>query len=317
MQSRKNAKAEDVEMIFKDYYKILGLETNKVTIDQIKVAYRDQAKKYHPDVNQTSGISEERFKDINEAYKILSNPVTKRKYDRSWNSKVKKKKTKKKQKVESTGSFWKDFLGILLGDNLVRKEKKEKAKQAKVKVKGENIETDIEVSIEEAYYGANKKISLRAVDGKMKQIDVKIPAGILENEKIRLIGLGKNGKNGGKNGDLLIKVKMNKKSGLKLVGYDLSTSLKITPWEAALGTKVTMNILGEDVNILVPPCTSSGEAICVEQMGYKDGKGKRGNLYIEICIVLPKRMKTEEKKLYEALQKIDSYHPRDSIQETN
>lgn len=304
-------------MIFKDYYKILGLETNKVTIDQIKVAYRDQAKKYHPDVNQTSGISEERFKDINEAYKILSNPATKRKYDRSWNSKIKKKKAKKKQKVESTGSFWKDFLGILLGDNLVQKEKKQKAKQAKVKVKGENIETDIEISIEEAYYGANKKISLRAVDGKMKQIDVKIPAGILENEKIRLIGLGKNGQNGGKNGDLLIKVKMDQKSGLKLIGYDLSTSLKITPWEAALGTKVQMNILGEDVNIIVPPCTSSGEAICVEEMGYKDGKGKRGNLYIEICIVLPKRMKKEEKKLYEALQKMDTYHPRDTILEIN
>ena len=300
-------------MIFKDYYKILGLETNKVTIDQIKVAYRDQAKKYHPDVNQTSGMSEERFKDINEAYKILSNPATKRKYDRSWNSKIKKKKAKKKQKVESTGSFWKDFLGILLGDSLVQKEKKQKAKQAKVKVKGENIETDIEISIEEAYYGANKKISLRAVDGKMKQIDVKIPAGILENEKIRLIGLGKNGQNGGKNGDLLIKVKMDQKSGLKLIGYDLSTSLKITPWEAALGTKVQMNLLGEDVNIIVPPCTSSGEAICVEEMGYKDGKGKRGNLYIEICIVLPKRMKKEEKKLYEALQKMDTYHPRDAI----
>ena len=304
-------------MIFKDYYKILGLETNKVTIDQIKVAYRDQAKKYHPDVNQTSGMSEERFKDINEAYKILSNPATKRKYDRSWNSKIKKKKAKKKQKVESTGSFWKDFLGILLGDNLVQKEKKQKAKQAKVKVKGENIETDIEISIEEAYYGANKKISLRAVDGKMKQIDVKIPAGILENEKIRLIGLGKNGQNGGKNGDLLIKVKMDQKSGLKLIGYDLSTSLKITPWEAALGTKVQMNLLGEDVNIIVPPCTSSGEAICVEEMGYKDGKGKRGNLYIEICIVLPKRMKKEEKKLYEALQKMDTYHPRDAILEIN
>ena len=304
-------------MIFKDYYKILGLETNKVTIDQIKVAYRDQAKKYHPDVNQTSGMSEERFKDINEAYKILSNPATKRKYDRSWNSKIKKKKAKKKQKVETTGSFWKDFLGILLGDNLVQKEKKQKAKQAKVKVKGENIETDIEISIEEAYYGANKKISLRAVDGKMKQIDVKIPAGILENEKIRLIGLGKNGQNGGKNGDLLIKVKMDQKSGLKLIGYDLSTSLKITPWEAALGTKVQMNLLGEDVNIIVPPCTSSGEAICVEEMGYKDGKGKRGNLYIEICIVLPKRKKKEEKKLYEALQKMDTYHPRDAILEIN
>ena len=200
---------------------------------------------------------------------------------------------------------------------MVQKEKKQKAKQAKVKVKGENIETDIEISIEEAYYGANKKISLRAVDGKMKQIDVKIPAGILENEKIRLIGLGKNGQNGGKNGDLLIKVKMDQKSGLKLIGYDLSTSLKITPWEAALGTKVQMNLLGEDVNIIVPPCTSSGEAICVEEMGYKDGKGKRGNLYIEICIVLPNRMKKEEKKLYEALQKMDTYHPRDAILEIN
>lgn len=313
--TKRNAKAEDVEMIFKDYYKILGLETNKVTIDQIKVAYRDQAKKYHPDVNQESGISEERFKDINEAYKILSNPTTRRKYDRMWNSRIRKKKAKGKKKVESSGSIVKDFLGILFGESIIRKERK--VKETKVKVKGENVETDIEISIEEAYFGTNKKISLRAVDGKMKHLDVKIPAGILENEKIRLIGLGKAGKNGGKNGDLLIKVTIDEKSELKLIGYDLYTDLKITPWEAALGKKIQINILGEDVNIVIPPCTSSGEVIKVESMGYKDGKGKRGNLLIEIKIVLPKRMTEEEKKIYQKLEKLSSYNPRNAILDTN
>lgn len=298
-------------MIFKDYYKILGLETNKVTIDQIKVAYRDQAKKYHPDLNKESGISEERIKDINEAYKILSNPSTRRKYDRMWNGRIRKKKNKKKQKAETSGSIIKDFLAILFGENFIKKDKK--PKETKVKIKGENVETDVEITIEEAYFGTNKKIALRAIDGKMKQIEVKVPAGILENERIRLIGLGKAGKNGGKNGDLLIRVKMNSNLDLKLLGYDIYTNLKITPWEAALGKKIKMNVLNEDINILIPPCTSSGEVIKVKEKGYKDGKGTRGDLLIEIKIVLPKNINEEQKKLYKELASSNSYNPREAI----
>jgi len=298
-------------MIFKDYYKILGLETNKVTIDQIKVAYRDQAKKYHPDLNKESGISEERIKDINEAYNILSNPSTRRKYDRMWNGRIRKKKNKKKQKAETSGSIIKDFLVILFGENFIKKDKK--PKETKVKIKGENIETDVEISIEEAYFGTNKKIALRAIDGKMKQIEVKVPAGIIENERIRLIGLGKAGKNGGKNGDLLIRVKMDSNSNLKLMGYDIYTDLKITPWEAALGKKIKTNVLNEDINILIPPCTSSGEVIKVKEKGYKDGKGTRGDLLIEIKIVLPKNINKKQKEIYQELAETNSYNPREAV----
>jgi len=298
-------------MIFKDYYKILGLETNKVTIDQIKVAYRDQAKKYHPDLNKESGISEERIKDINEAYNILSNPSTRRKYDRMWNGRIRKKKNKKKQKAETSGSIIKDFLVILFGENFIKKDKK--PKETKVKIKGENIETDVEISIEEAYFGTNKKIALRAIDGKMKQIEVKVPAGIIENERIRLIGLGKAGKNGGKNGDLLIRVKMDSNSNLKLMGYDIYTDLKITPWEAALGKKIKTNVLNEDINILIPPCTSSGEVIKVKEKGYKDGKGTRGDLLIETKIVLPKNINKKQKEIYQELAETNSYNPREAV----
>lgn len=304
-------------MIFKDYYKILGLETNKVTIDQIKVAYREQAKKYHPDVNQASGLSEERFKDINEAYKILSTSATRRKYDRMWNSKVgkKKAKNKKKNKVESSGSFIKDFWVLLFGEQVLHKTKKEKKKEQKIKQKGENIETDIHITLEEAFFGTEKKISLRAIDGKMKNIHVKVPAGILDGEKIRLIGLGKDGYYGGKNGDLLIKVKIQEQVNWKLIGYDIYTDLKITPWEAALGQKLTITVLGEELNILIPPATSSGEMIKIEEKGYKDGKGARGNLFIELKIVLPKRMKKEELEIYKKLAQMNQYNPRNSVLE--
>ena len=189
-------KWEDVEMIFKDYYKILELETNRVSIDTIRAAYRDAAKKYHPDVNVGNQIAEERFKDVNEAYRVLSNSASKRKYDRIWYSHVGKKKAKQEQQREEKT----DFLGILFGHvtQEAREENKDN-KRKKVPVKGENIETEIQVSIEEAFYGLNKKISLRAVDGKMKTFSVKVPAGIRNGEKIRLIGQGKPGENGVKN----------------------------------------------------------------------------------------------------------------------
>lgn len=170
-------------MIFKDYYKILGLETNKVNIDEIKLAFREKAKKYHPDVNLNS-FSEERFKDINEAYRVLSDNNSKRKYDRIWYSHVGKRIEMQKDKEERETKM--DFLGVLFGNS--SSNQKENLKAKKVPIKGENIETEIDVSIEDAYYGLDKKISLRTVDGKMKTFSVKIPAGIRNGEKIRLLG---------------------------------------------------------------------------------------------------------------------------------
>ena len=156
-------------MIFKDYYKILGFDTNRVTLNDIKIGFREQAKKYHPDLNEGSGRAEERFKDINEAYRILSNPATRKKYDRTWNANIGKKKNKEQnaKNINHSDSVFGEIKNIIFG---AKKEEKPKEKKTKAKsrpaIKGENIETAINVSIEEAFFGATKKISLRALDRK-------------------------------------------------------------------------------------------------------------------------------------------------------
>ena len=188
-------------MIFKDYYKILGLENNKVSIDEIKLAFREQAKKYHPDVN-TGSFSEERFKDINEAYRILSDNTQKKKYDRIWYSHVGRKQEKRRNAQEREKRT--NLFEVLFG-NEENEEVQELKGKKKIPVKGENIQTEINISIEEAFYGIEKKISLRTTEGRIKTFSVKIPAGIRNGEKIRLIGEGKKGTNGAKNGDLFIK----------------------------------------------------------------------------------------------------------------
>lgn len=291
-------------MIFKDYYKILGLETNKVNIDQIKVAFREQAKKYHPDVNNGTA-AEERFKDINEAYRVLSNNTSKRKYDRIWYSHVGKKIDKQKEKEQREARP--DLMTLLFG---TIRQKQKAMKEKKEPIRGENIDTQISLNLEEAYYGINKKISLRAVDGKMKTFSVDVPSGIRSGEKIRLIGQGKQGKNGGKNGDLFIKVNIEDSKKYKLQGYDIYTDLFLTPWEAALGTRVTINSIDDSSNIYIPQGISSGERVRIPQKGYKDGKGGRGDLIAEVKIVVPKKISETETELYQKLKDVSKFEPR-------
>ena len=165
-------------MIFKDYYKILGLNTNKVSGEQIKVSFREQAKKYHPDVNVENKRTEERFKDINEAYRVLSNNSNKRKYDRMWNTHIARRQNKikyeesKRQKDSVFSDFFKMFF---IGD-----EKEQTTKESmdtettsrikKIPVKGENVETEINVGIEDAFFGLEKKIALRTIARKNENI---------------------------------------------------------------------------------------------------------------------------------------------------
>mgnify|MGYP001052431666 CR=1 FL=1 len=294
-------------MIFKDYYKILGLETNKVSMEEIKKAFREEAKKFHPDVNVNNKFAEERFKDINEAYRILSTPATKRKYDRQWNSHI-GNKNKKQETKRTTESIFSEFINMFVGD--IEEKKLNNKKSSKEAQKGENIETGIDVSIEEAFYGVTKKISLRTVDGKMKTFSIKVPEGIRNNEKIRLIGQGKLGVNGGKNGDLFIKIHIEQSNKFKLSGYDLSTDLYLTPSEAALGTRVNMESIDDTVQVYIPAGIASGEKVKIAGKGYKDGKGGRGDLIAQIKIAVPKKLTKKEKELYEKLQKVSTFNPR-------
>ena len=185
-----------------------------------------------------------------------------------------------------------------------------KRTKTKVPAKGDNVETQIDVGIKQAFYGTNKKISLRTVDGKMTTFDVKIPAGIRNGEKIRLIGQGKQGQNGGKNGDLFIKVNIEDSNIYKLHGYDIYTDLLLTPWEAVLGTKAQIETIDGESKIYVPQGVVSGEKIKIPAKGYKDGKGGRGDLIAQVKIVVPKNPSKEEIEIYEKLKNISKFEPR-------
>ena len=298
-------------MIFKDYYKILGLPNSNVTTEQIKQAYREQAKKYHPDINTTSNFSEERFKDINEAYKTLSNTSTRRKYDKMWNSRIGKKQKNRGQAKKEKKSAFAEFFQMFFGEIKNNKAKSEDINGGKAPIKGENIETEITVSIFDAFYGVEKKLALRAVNGKMREFNIKIPAVIRNEEKIRLMGQGKPGENGGKAGDLLVRIHIENDKKFKLNGVDLITNLYVTPWEAALGTKLNISSIDEEILLYIPQGTQCGESLKLKEKGYLDGKGGRGDLIINIQIMNPTDITEEEKKLFEQLKKISKYNPRE------
>ena len=293
-------------MKFKDYYKILELETSKVTIDQIKSAYRKQAKKYHPDVNVGDKLSEERIKDINEAYRILSEPASKRKYDRTWNYNVGSKMKKAKQKT--SGEVAGDFFNMFFGNSEI----KEEIAQSKLpQIKGENIETEINISIEEGFYGADKKIELKDLENNGRIITVKIPEGIQDGEKIRILGQGKEGKNGGKSGDLYLKINIEDGKKYKLEGKDLHTTLLITPWEAALGAKAKVNSIDDTkTSVYIPSGIQSGERIEIPEKGYKTAKGERGKLIAQIKIVVPEKLSKEEIEIFKRLKEVSKFNPR-------
>lgn len=287
-------------MKYKDYYKLLGLETSRVTVDEIKSAYRFVAKKYHPDLNVGDVFAEERIKDINEAYRILSSPASKKKYDRVWNS---KNNVKNYHNIKGSNIF-----SMFLGN--IEDVSKENINKKNASRKGENVETEIKVSLEEAFYGAEKKISLRTVEGKMKTFSVKIPEGIRNGEKIRLIGQGKMGINGGKNGDLFIKIDIESNKYFRLYGCDLCTDLKLSPWEAALGTRVDVNTIDGSAKVYVPQGIQSGDKVKIPNKGYKDGKGSRGDLVAEVKIMVPKNLELDEKEMFEKLKDMSRFNPR-------
>jgi curved DNA-binding protein len=295
-------------MIFKNYYKILGLTKNiKSTQEEIKSAYRVQAKKYHPDVNVNNKNAEERFKDINEAYRILSDPLQKKKYDKSWYNYVGKKI--QKEKMSSKEVNVSDIVNIFFGNSIPKK-----SKQAEIQaVKGENIETKINISIKEAFEGTEKSIALSSLNEKNKIIKLTIPSGIQQGEVIRVEGKGKKGINGGTNGDLLIKINIENNSIFKLVENDIYVNLYITPWDAALGAKLSVDSIDGEVSILIPKGTQNGDKISIPNKGYYSKEKQRGKLVIKTKVVVPKKLSDEERKLFVELKKISKFNPNNIV----
>ena len=280
----------------KDYYKILGVEKS-ASADEIKKAYRKLAKKYHPDANPNDKKAEEKFKEVSEAYEVLSNTDNRKKYDdmgnfdpnafAGWNKTY-------------SGGFdndgFSDFFNMFFGAN---KGFNGFSSGQSMAVNGQDTEGEAQISLTEAFLGCSRMIRVG-----QKKINVKIPAGIADGEKIKVSGQGLPGYNGGKSGDLYLKIRITDDTHMSLTGTDTETTLNIYPWEAALGCKKELSTLDGTVKTNIPPMIRAGSRIRLAGKGYRDRRGRRGDMYIKINIVNPEKLSGEAEELYKKLRDI-------------
>lgn len=304
-------------MKYKNYYDILGVN-RRSSNEEIKLAYRKLAKKYHPDTNKELE-TETKFKDINEAYATLTNEEKRRKYDRQVSKygygmvNGESGLSNVKYEFRSGVTVINDLLTTILGfkkdefqnfgdiDNSPKEDKKVKQKP----IKGKDIITHLEVTLEEGLLGTEKKIAIKSYKSGMKTFSVKVPIGIKNGDKIRLAALGNPGKNGGKNGDLIIHVKLLNSPDLKLNGIDFEKTITISPALAALGGKYKVDVMGEKLFITLPRRLSDGQVVTIPGNGYISEDQIRGNLLLKIHIDMPEGISEREEKLYEQILKIE------------
>lgn len=298
-------------MKYKNYYEIL--EVNRKSSDQdIKLNFRRLAKEYHPDKNKEEG-AEEKFKDINEAYAVLTDPERRRKYDRQVAkygygfANFESSLSDVKYEFKSGQNVFNDLLNQILGfkkdSNSDASDENSDKKQKPIK--GTDIVTHLDVTLEEGFFGAEKKIAIKAYKTGMKTFSVKVPVGIKNGDKIRLAALGNPGKNGGKNGDLIIHVKLLDNEEFKVEGSDFIKEIDITPAVAALGGKYKLQVMDEKLFVSLPKHLRDGEIITVPNKGYFNENGERGDLNLKVHIDLPEDISEREEKLYEQLLKLE------------
>ncbi|MCX8075196.1 MAG: J domain-containing protein [Clostridia bacterium] len=305
----------------KNYYEILGINRRN-SKDEIKLAYRKLAKKYHPDTNADNNEAEEKFKDVNEAYDILTDDEKRKRYDRQVSKyrygfeDIDGSLPNVKYEFKSGINVINELLSTILGlkkddkdDILNQFEDEIEGQSTKMKQKpehGTDIETNLEITIEEAFFGTEKKIAIKGYKGGLKTFSVNVPVGIKDGEKIRLSSLGLPGKNGGKNGDLIITAKIKDHAELKLKGCVLSKEITISPAFAAVGGKYKLNFFNEDIFINLPKHLKNGQKITIEEKGYIVENNKRGDLIIVINIDMPEDISDREEKLYEQILKLEN-----------
>lgn len=296
-------------MKYKNYYKILELKSDRVTDDEIKNAYRRLAKRYHPDINPGDEVASEKFKDVNEAYQVLGDEVAKKKYDRIHNIyRVKDTFEDTKEKLNFDG--FSDMMEMVFGKKEKINSSNNNLSKKDLPITGDDLESQIDITLEEAFFGTDKKLAFRTIDGKMKNISLKVPKGIRSGEKIRIANQGKPGKNGGENGDLYIKVNIMKNNKYEIHGSDIYINLNLSPWEAALGCDVNIRNIDSSILINVPSGIQTGEKLKVANSGFWNGQGGRGDLILNVQIMIPKNLSESEKLLFEKLSEISKFEPR-------
>ncbi|MEG0073771.1 MAG: J domain-containing protein [Clostridia bacterium] len=300
-------------MKYKDYYEILGVY-KKTSKEDIKIAYRKLAKKYHPDNNNGDKEAEIKFKDLNEAYNTLCDNEAKKKYDRvtakyrygiepNTNNNLSDVTYEVKKGKNAINDFFNILLGLKKQDNAdgnVKALEKENRP-----IKGENEETEIQITLEEAFFGGEKKIAIKTLD-QVKTYTAEIPVGIKDSEKVRLAGVGKIGRNGGKNGDLIITVKVLKHKDYILDGIDLIKDIHISPWQAALGADIMVSTIDGELKVKVPEAAQADNRIKVSNRGFRYNENTRGNLILIIKVDVPRNITQKQKELYSELKECEA-----------
>jgi len=308
----------------RDFYEILGVPRS-ASQDEIQRAYRKLARTYHPDVN-SDPAAEDRFKEASEAYDVLSDPHTRRRYDafgpdfRQVPEGVDPETWRRSrvgagagQARGAGGGGFGSGLGSDLGgidiEDLLGGIFGGRAAPGWGPIPGADQEAELELTVEEAYRGGHRPITLEGGGGR-RSFDVKIPAGVTEGQRIRLTGQGGRGSDGAPNGDLYFVVRITPDPRYRVDGRDLYVDLPLTPWEAALGTSVAVPTPGGEAKVKVPPGTSSGKRLRLRNRGLPHPRGRHGHLYAEVRIVVPGKLTDAERQLFEQLAAVSAFDPR-------
>jgi curved DNA-binding protein len=327
----------------RDYYDVLGVARNASSED-IQRSYRKLAREYHPDVNKDPG-AEERFKEVAEAYDVLSDPDTRRRYDAfghdfrqvpegvdadTWAraragagasagagaGRGGRRRSgfgggPRPGAGDGTWEFSSGFGGaddIDLDDLFGGLFGGRGGPRGWGPMPGADQEAELVLTVEEAYRGGRRSITLQGPDGP-RNYDVDIPPGVLDGQRIRLAGQGGRG-TGGAPGDLYLVVRIAPDSRFRLEGRDIHVELRVSPWEAVLGTTVALDTPGGEAKVRVPPGSSSGRRLRLKGRGMPNTRGPAGDLYAEVRIMVPAKPTPEEVRLFEQLASVSTFDPR-------
>jgi len=310
-------------MEFKDYYQLLGVEPS-ATADEIKKAYKRQARRYHPDVSKEKN-AEQKFKEVAEAYEVLKSDDKRREYDllrtqgaRSGNGQFTpppgwESANRHYSSTSDSGDF-SDFFESLFG----RKGGFDRAQGAgdTVRMNGEDVHAELAVLLEELHQGSEQAVQLRVpeaderglVSHRIKKLKVKVPAGTAEGSVLRIKGQGAPGMGGGRQGDLLLKIRLAPHPLFSVDGRDISLVVPVLPWEAALGCKVTTPTLQHKTRVSIPPGSQSGQKLRLNGLGLAGDPP--GDFYVVIKVVMPSTIDDKAKALYEQLAARGDASPR-------
>ena len=313
---------------FKDYFQILGVSKD-ASQDEIKKAYRKLARKYHPDLNQGDTQAEQRFKEVNEAQEILSDPEKRNKYDRYgqyWQQAANGTPSDVGvgMDFEQYGGF-EDFINELLGrfGGIPRDMGVNQAygyqtssfngfgNREFTNMPVRDSEAAISLTFSEAFHGTLKHLQLGN-----ETIKVRIPPGAKSGSRIKLKGKGQNNPYSQKRGDLYLNVRLIPHSVFRFQGDNITCEIPITPAEAVLGTEINIPTPDGSVSMKVPPGINSGQSLRLKNKGWKTPSGKRSDQIVKLKIVTPQKLTSTEKKYYEKLLQVNSFNPRQSIENT-